>query len=417
MSVTGFSIHPRATCRICGATPLETYLDLTDQPPSNSFIAPEELAQEKRFPLQVALCTRCGFSQLNHIVASDQIFDDYLYLSSTSRALCNHYQTLIDQALARFNPAQDALAVDIGCNDGIMLKRYPAGRCRLLGIEPSSAGRYAREAGFEVVDAFFDSDLANRIVASHGSASIITATNVFAHVDDIASFAGGIARLLAPQGVYIIEFPYARDMIDRLYFDTIYHEHLSYLSLTPLERLFTGLGLRSFHVERAEIGASGPALRLFVCLKDADHATSEAYLAMRAEEEAWGIDRPERYRDFAQRVGAFRQDMLKLIADLRGQGAKIGAMGAPAKGNTMLNYLGLGPGQIPAVAENNDLKVGKLTPGSHIPIVSDEEFLKMGFTHALLLTWNYADFFLKNSAFVKQGGKFILPFPQPHVAP
>lgn len=417
MSVTGFSIRPRTDCRICGSADLETYLDLTDQPPSNSFIAANDIAAEKRFPLQVALCKSCGFSQLGHVVASDQIFDDYLYLSSTSRALCNHYQTLVDQALDRFSPSQGGLAVDIGCNDGIMLKRYPAGRCRLLGIEPSSAGRYAREAGFEVIEAFFNRDLAAKITASHGKASIVTATNVFAHVDDIASFAGGVAQLLAQDGVYIIEFPYAKDMIDRLYFDTIYHEHLSYLSLKPLEHLFGKLGLRSFHVERAEIGASGPALRLFVCLQDAPHAITEAYKSMRTEEEVWGIDKPERYRDFSKRVQAFRADMLGLLNRLKSEGAKIGAMGAPAKGNTMLNYLGLTTGLIEVVAENNDLKIGKVTPGAHIPIVSDEDFLKMGFTHALLLTWNYADFFLKNSAFVKAGGKFVLPFPQPHIEP
>jgi hypothetical protein len=412
-----FSVHRKEECRICKSQRLERYLDLKDQPPSNSFIAPEDIALERAFPLQVFLCLDCGLSQLGHIVAASDIFDDYLYLSSTSKALCQHYQGLVDGALASFGFAKDSLMVDIGCNDGIMLKRYPAGQFRLLGVEPSSAGKFAREAGFEVVQSFFDRDLGAKLHESHGGASIITATNVFAHVDDIASFAGGVARFLAQDGVYIIEFPYVVDMIESGYFDTVYHEHLSYLAVSPLETLFGQVGLRAFNVERVEVGASGPALRLSVCKQGAPYQTTPALTGLLAKEKDWGINNPKRYLAFSDWVASFRRDMLDLIKDLKAKGLRLGAYGAPAKGNTMLNYLGLTPADIPATAENNLLKVGKVTPGSHIPIVSDEDFLKMGFDAALLLTWNYADFFLKNSDFVKQGGRFILPFPKPHVKP
>ena len=228
-----FRCGRRDDCRICGATDLADYLDLGAQPPSNSFIAPDDIAAEQRFPLTVALCPACGNSQLRDVVSAEDIFDDYLYLSSTSGALVQHYGSLVADALALFEPSPGALVVDIGCNDGILLKGYPEGRVRALGVEPSSAADHARSAGFEVVDEFFGEALGRRIAESHGRAAIVTATNVFAHVDDIASFTRGVRELLADDGVFITEFPYLVDTVDRLYFDTVYHEHLSYLSLSP----------------------------------------------------------------------------------------------------------------------------------------------------------------------------------------
>jgi hypothetical protein len=412
-----FGAHRLTSCRICDGEDLIEYLDLGNQPPSNSFIGPEQVTNEHSFPLKVALCRNCGLSQLLDVVNAADIFADYLYLASTSKALCDHYAGLVDAALNRFRHADGSLMVDIGCNDGIMLKGYPPDRFRLLGIEPSSAGDYAREAGFEVVPEFFDHVMGERLAASHGPASIITATNVFAHVDDIRSFAAGVRALLADDGVYISEFPYLDDMLEKCYFDTIYHEHLSYLALTPLTRLFADTGLRAFRVERMDVGASGPALRLFVCRDDSPHETDSTISELLAGEESWGVAELARYQEFAARVAAVREELLDWIAELRDQGHRIGAYCAPAKGNTLLNYLGLTVDDIVAVSDNNDLKVGKLTPGTHIPIVSDKDFLDSGVSHALLLAWNYADFFVANAEFVKRGGQFIVPLPAPVIRP
>jgi SAM-dependent methyltransferase len=407
----------RSTCRICGSDDLRPYLDLGPQPPSNSFILPGEVGDEQRFPLVVQLCGECGLSQLSEVVAAADIFSDYAYLSSTSKALVRHYQGMVDDLLGGFAPPSDGLIVDIGCNDGITLGRYPAGKYKLVGVEPSSSGEFAVKAGFTVEKRFFNAETARAMRAKYGGASIITATNVFAHVDDIRAFTEGIAILLANDGIFVIEFPYLRDMIDHLYFDTIYHEHLSYLALTPLMRLFSDHGLRPFKVRHVDVGASGPALRLHVCLSQATHATDDSIAEMVAAEQAWGVSRIETYSNFADRVAALRKEMLRIIRGLNESGKKVGAYGAPAKGNTMLNYLGVTRGDIMAVAENNALKIGKLTPGTHLPVVSDEEFLRSGISHALLLTWNYADFFLANSDFVKKGGKFIIPFPRPAILP
>lgn len=414
---SGYAVCQRSTCRICDGANLTPYLDLGDQPPSNSFITIAAVASERSFPLQVFLCTDCGLSQLIHVVSASDIFDEYAYLSSTSKALCNHYQGLVDAVLNRFDVSNEALVVDVGCNDGIMLNRYPAGRFRLLGIEPSSAGEYARQAGHEVIAAFFDEELGASISAARGGASIITATNVFAHVDNIHGFARGIRQLLAPDGVFVIEFPYLDDMLSEGYFDTVYHEHLCYFALTPLMHLFAETGLRPIDVERIDVGASGPALRLFVCRKEAKFEAGAAIKAMLDAEQAWGVKSLERYKAFAKTADEVKNQIIALVRSLNASGQKVGGFGAPAKGNTLLNFLGLTATDIVAIAENNELKIGKVTPGSHIPIVSDDEFMRLGISHAILLSWNYAAFFLKNSKFIRDGGKFIVPLPELCVRP
>ncbi|MCK5778921.1 MAG: class I SAM-dependent methyltransferase [Rhodospirillales bacterium] len=407
----------RDTCRICGSSDLVRYLSLGDQPPSNSFIAEADIKDEQAFPLDVYLCTSCGLSQLLDIVSSEDIFDDYAYLSSTSRALCDHYQEMIDNILDLFKPAPGSLVVDIGCNDGITLNCYPAETYKTLGVEPSSAGQYARDRGFEVIDRFFNEPCGRDIAKTHGKAKIVTATNVFAHVDDIIGFAAGVRELLDDDGVFVIEFPYLVDMIEALYFDTIYHEHLSYLSLAPLDRLFSDIGLRAFRVEKTDVGASGPALQLFVCKAGAAYQDHANILEMRDAETSWGIKRIETYERFADRVGDTGEALVAMIRDIRQNGGKVAAYGAPAKGNTLLNFIQADTSLIDVVAENNDLKIGKVTPGTHIPIVSDEAFIAGGYSHALLLAWNYLDFFLQKSAFIRRGGKFIVPVPKPDIRP
>jgi hypothetical protein len=328
-----------------------------------------------------------------------------------------HYKGMIDAIIEEFKPAKNSLAVDIGCNDGITLRCYPKDQLRLLGIEPSSAGKYAIAEGFNVIQTFFNEEQGKKIRREYGGAVVITTTNVFAHVNDIISFAKGIYTLLDDNGIFVIEFPYLKDMVEQTYFDTIYHEHLSYLALTPLTRLFKDVGLRAFHVIHVNVGASGPALRLFVCREDSNHKKRETIVNMLEDERIWGITQPERYDDFAARVSEVRKALRHIIRDLIKRGFKVGAFGAPAKGNTLMNYVGFTQNEIVAVAENNELKIGKVTPGSHIPIISDEQFLNEGFPYAILLTWNYAEFFLQNSEYIKKGGKFIIPLPQCVIKP
>ena len=409
--------YRRTTCRFCGHDRLIEVLDLGDQPGADAFLPADRVADETRHPLRVNLCPRCGASQLSHVVAASSIYADYAYLSSTSRPLVDYYQSLVDHLVARFRPDSGAVVVDIGANDGIMLDRYAKDRFVKVGVEPSSAGEVAVAKGYDIRAGFFDEEAVTGILADPGPASLVTATNVFAHVDEIGAFARALERLLAPQGVAVLEFPYVVDTVDGLYFDTIYHEHLSYLGLTPVDPLMERSGLRVFDAVRTPFGASGPAIRVFVAKAASAHARTPAVGDLLAAEERFGIRDEAVYRRFAERVEGVGHCLLALIRDLWAEGGVVGAYTAPAKGNTLLNYLGLTPAEVVAVSERNERKIGLVTPGAHIPVVDDDTFLGMGITHALLLSWNYAEFFRANSPFAKAGGRFVVPLPEPGILP
>jgi hypothetical protein len=406
----------RTTCRFCGSKDLQQYIDLGDQPPSNSFIKAAVIAQEEDFPLRVNLCRACGLSQLTHTVSARDIFDEYAYLSSTSRALVQHYQELVDGLIKQHAPAPGSLVVDIGANDGIMLDRYPAG-FRPVGVEPSSAGAAAEKKGHVILRTFFDEPVAEQLVAKHGKAKLATITNVFAHIDEIHTVVRGFAKLMDTDGVLVIEFPYVIDTIDQLFFDTIYHEHLCYLAVSPIARLFATVGMRPFHAKRVAVGASGPAVQLSLCLNDAPHKSDGSVEALLKLEQDWGLTDSARYEGFSKRVQDRGAEIRALLDKLKAEGKTIAAFAAPAKGNTLLNAYGLSTDRLDAISENNAEKVGKVAPGSHIPVITDEDFLARKYDYALLLAWNYADFFVKNAAFVKQGGKFIIPLPNLVIAP
>jgi len=403
--------------RICNNKNLLKYLDLGSHPPSNSFISESEIASEQFFPLKVILCENCGLSQLDTIISSEDIFDEYLYLSSTSKALVNHYADLTKTIIRKFEPDEKSLIVDIGCNDGITLKSYPKNKFNLLGIEPSSSAEFAKKIGLKIEEEFFSHKFSKILRSKYGKASIITATNVFAHVHDICDFVNGISNFLHENGIFIIEFPYLKNMLEDNFFDLIYHEHLSYLSVTPLDYLFSKYNLKIFDIDKVNVGASGPGLRVYVSHKNSKYYTKEIVFKYLSNEKKQKFKNIETYISFSNKVLSIKNKIVELILKLNKENQIVGAYGAPAKGNTMLNFLGLDKSQIKIVADNTPLKIGKVTPGTHIPIVSDEDFEKENVNYALLLTWNYLEFFLKNSNFIKKGGKFIVPFPKPQMFP
>lgn len=403
-------------CRICSNKKLYKYLDLGNQPPSNSFVKKKNI-KEKTFSLTVVLCKSCGLSQLDTVVSHKFIFSDYAYLSSTSKALVRHYNEMINNSCERFKLNKKDLILDIGCNDGIILDCYKKKYQNLLGIEPSSAGKIAKKKGYKIYKNFFNSKLSKKILSKNGYAKLITTTNVFAHIDNIKDFTNGISKILdQKKGVFIIEFPYLLDMLKHLYFDTIYHEHLSYLSITPLKRLFDKYNLKIFDVRSSKVGASGPAVRVYVCHKNAEFNIYKSVGIYLHAEKKFGIKKISPYKKFATNVRKIKLKLLKLIKNLKKKKFKIGAYGAPAKGNTLLNFLKLNDQTISAVAENNKIKIGCYTPGSKIKIIDDENFIKLNYKYALLLSWNYLDFFIKKSRYYKKAnGKFIVPFPKPRI--
>jgi len=366
--------------------------------------------------LTVQLCEFCGLSQLNTVVLARDIFDDYLYLSSTSKALVEHYKEMVSQIIEKINPKKNSLVVDIGCNDGITLKNY-SNNFRVLGIEPSTAVMEASKSGINTEKMFFNKKNSELLVSKYGKAEIITATNVFAHVDNIQDFVSGVHNFLDKNGVFIIEFPYLKNMLEDNIFDVIYHEHLSYLSITPLYKLFSMNNLKIFDIKKINIGASGPALRVYISHFNAKYKIQDIVQSYLLNEKELRFKEIKTYLNFAEKVKTIREEILNYLQYLKLNDKKIGAFGAPAKGNTMLNYLGVNSDLIIAVADNTPLKIGKFTPGSHIPIVSDEKFEQLGIKYALLLSWNYLDFFIKNSNFIKRSGKFIVPFPKIKITP
>lgn len=404
-------------CRYCNSTKLTRFLSLGDQPPSNSFITPDLISSESKFPLDVYFCESCYLVQLLDVVSAEVIFDEYLYLSSSSKALKNHYTEVAQMLTKRYDLKKGDTVVDIGCNDGILLHGYTLPGLNLIGVEPSSVANFARQSGLKVYKSFFQLDTAKKIVHDYDKAKIITATNVFAHVDNIAGFVEGLPYLLQKDGVFVIEAPYLIDLIDKTLFDTIYHEHLCYLALTPMVPFLSRFGLEVFDVERIDFGASGPAIRVHIQHKGGHQQITSAVHRLLTFEKEWGIGSLTKYKGYAEKVQQIKLRTLRLMQQIRSTGAVIGGYGAPAKGNTLLNYFEITPEQVPYIAETNTHKQGLVTPGTHIPIISEEEFLNKKPEYAFLLTWNYLDFFLEKSEYIKNGGKFFVPLPDPHIVP
>ena len=411
--------HFRHThCRYCQSDQLISILDLGEHPPSDSFIFSKEIETEKRYPLELFYCENCFLLQLLDVVSPKQLFGgEFLYQSSTSGALRNHYALLTEMLTQRFEVLSGDTVVDIGCNDGIILNTYQTEGLNTVGIEPSDLADIARGHGHHIYRDFFNQDCAKKIISTFGPVKVATATNVFPHVDQIRDFVDGIRELIGSQGIFVIEASYMTDFIDQTLFDTIYHEHLCYLGLTPLKHFLEPLGLEVFDIERASVGASGPAIRILIQRHSGQQSISPNVDKFLSFEKEWGISNIEKYRSFADRVKSAKSDIRKLLDEFKSSQVEVGGYGAPAKGNTLLNYLEVDPSIIAYIADNNPLKQGKVTPGSHIPVISDQEFLDKKPSHALLLAWNYLDFFLKNSEYIKKGGKFIVPLPSPKILP
>jgi hypothetical protein len=392
------------------------FLSLGKHPPSDSFIPRDMLHREVSYPLDVYVCTNCWLVQLLDVVDAREMFGDYAYLASQSRALVAHYEDLTARITREVGLGSGDVAVDIGCNDGVLIRGYK-NSVVAVGVDPSTAAEVAISRGFNVLHGFWNAERSAEILRKFGPAKIITATNVFAHVDDMHSFTAAIPPTLRDDGVLMIEASYLIDVIDEVLFDTVYHEHLCYLSLTPMVPFLERHGLEVFDVERVPFGASGPAIRVWA-QKKGGHRKVQPTVQQRLDaEKVWGANTVTRYDDYARRVHQLKHDLLTLIGKLKAEGKTVGGYGAPAKGSTLLNFMGLTSKDIPSLAETNVRKIGKLTPGSHIPIISEEQFMKNPPDYALLLAWNYLDFFLEHSPYIKGGGKFIVPMPTPRVEP
>ena len=399
-------------CRSCGTPVSHEVLDLGVQPLANNLLQPGDLEKlEPRFPLRVAVCHQCWLLQITDTVPPVSLFSEYLYFSSFSDSLLQHAKNAAESHIREFRLGPSHLVVEIASNDGYLLKNFVAAGIPCLGIEPAeNIAAVAVQKGVPTLSEFFNGALAEKLSATRGKADLILANNVFAHVPDTNDFIEGIRRLMAPGGRAILEFPYACDLIEHLEFDTIYLEHVFYFSLSALVPLFRRNGLEAIQVERLPI--HGGSLRLTVVHTGAAEV-SRSVVDLLAEEKSKGVTTPAYYEDFGTNVRRIRNELLTLLASLKAGGKSIAAYGASAKGSTLLNFYGLGGETIDFVADRSTAKQGRLTPGTHLPILAAEELERRRPDFALLLTWNFASEILAQQApYREAGGRFILPVPE-----
>ncbi len=400
------------TCRVCNSSDLAQFLDLGFTPPADRFLRREQLAEpETHYPLTVNLCQCCGFVQLGQVVSPEVLYrQDYPYESSMTRSGQAHWNEFAKTVVQRFGLGADDLVVDIGSNVGVLLSAFRSNGTRILGVDPASnIVRIAERNGVETLNEFFGPAVAEEVRKARGPASIITGTNVFAHVDDLTGFMRAVDHLLNERGVFIFEAPYFVNLVGQLEYDTIYHEHLSYLSLRPLVPFFRKFGMEVFDVEQRDI--HGGSFRVYVARRGQHVVTEEVQHLLDLEKQT-GVHSLDTLNVFAARVAQNRQDVLNLLRNLKQQGKTIAAVSAPAKGMTLLNYCHLGTETLDFATEKSTLKIGRFTPGTHIPVVPDSELLARKPDYVLLLAWNFAKEIIRNlNDYREAGGKFIIPIP------
>jgi SAM-dependent methyltransferase len=369
---------------------------------------------EAFYPLHAYVCRECFLVQVEEVVSPADIFDEYAYFSSYSDSWVDHARRFVEMAISRFRLDEHSSVIEIASNDGYLLQHFSAARIPSLGIEPAwNVASVAQAKGVETITRFFDSGMAGEIAAERGQADLIIGNNVLAHTPELHDFVAGLATLLAPYGTITMEFPYLLRLLEGNQFDTIYHEHFSYFSLWSAARILEAHGLLIFDVE--ELTTHGGSLRIYAGHRSA-HAVSDAVLALRERELADGVTDLTSYTTFEQGARASKRALLRVLLGAKDDGFSIVAYGAPAKGNTLLNYCGIGTDFIDFVVDRNPYKQGKYTPGRHIPIHPPEALVDAQPDFVVILPWNLRDEIMAQLSFVRDwGGRFVIPIPRVQV--
>lgn len=405
-------------CRHCAAPLAHTFLDLGFAPPSNAYLTAADLARpEKYFPLDIKVCDRCWLVQTEDYAAAGDLFGaDYAYFSSTSAGWLAHAASYVQKIIPKLQLSRDSLVIEVASNDGYLLKNFVAAGIPCLGIEPTvSTAMAAEKLGIPVLREFFGARLGEQLKARGQRADLIVGNNVYAHVPDINDFTQGLKAALKPGGTITLEFPHLLRLIENTQFDTIYHEHFSYLSLYSAERILKGAGLRIFHVE--ELPTHGGSLRIYGCHAEDARPASAAVGALLAEEARRGLQSLAVYKDFQAKADRVKDDLLLFLLEQKRAGKIVAGYGAAAKGNTLLNYAGVKRDLLPFVCDAAAAKQGKFMPGSHIPIMPPEALEPRRPDYLLILPWNIApELMQQNARLAAQGTKFVTAVPSLVVA-
>jgi len=407
--------YKRDTCRLCGGTALELVLPLSPTPLGDAFVPKEQLRKaQAAYPLELYLCRDCGLPQLLHVVRPELIYIDYIYQTSVSLGLPEHFQRYVDETLDFLNPPAGTFVVEIGSNDGTLLEAFQDRGMRVLGIDPAhEIAQKATERGVETLPVFFNKKVARAIRNERGLAGIIAANNVMANIDDLDGFVAGIHDLLMPDGIYVFETGYMADLVPNMVFDFIYHEHLSYFLVKPLQFFFHCHGMKIIDAKR--VATKGGSLRCMVQLEGGPRRVLPTVAEVTDYEESTGIGRPETLKDFANKIDAVKKELLSVLHDLKQRGKVIAGYGASHSVTTMLHHFDLGD-KVEFVLDDNPIKHHTFSPGHHIPVLPPQALYERKPDYVLILAWRYAQPIMnKHQTFLEQGGHFIVPLPKVEV--
>jgi len=401
-------------CRHCGIPLTHTFVDLGFAPPSNAYITEADLSKpEKYYPLKVKVCGQCWLVQTENYTEADELFSsDYAYFSSTSSGWLAHAKRYATQITAQLGLNAHSFVIEVASNDGYLLKNFVEAGIPCLGIEPTdSTAEAAEQLGISVLREFFSEELGKQLAGEGKQADLIVGNNVYAHVPDINDFTKGLKAALKTGGTITLEFPHLMRLIEHAQFDTIYHEHFSYLSLSTVSRIFEVFNLRVWHVE--ELSTHGGSLRLYGCHSDDPRETQESVTALLHEEKKCGLKQLQTYLGFQPKADKIKDELLNFLIEQKRNGKKVIAYGAAAKGNTLLNYAGIKPDLLPIVCDAAPAKQNKYMPGSHIPIFNPDKIKEEKPDYILILPWNIADEVMEQNGFIRErGGKFVSAVPE-----
>ncbi len=402
-------------CRICKSADLVDVIDLTDQPIPNGFLTKEDLKlREEKYPLVAAFCKDCSLMQLRYLVKAKVMFQNYLYIPSASKTRVNHFKELAEEVKELTNFNDKSLIIDIGSNDGSLLIAFKNLGARTLGIDPAqNLVKVAALSGIETVNDYFESKVAARIGKKYGKAKAILATNVIAHINNLHEVIKGGEVLLETDGVFLMQFPYLLDLLEKNLFDTIYHEHLSYFSVKSLMVLADKSDLEIFDIEKSDL--DGGSLKVYWKKRTNKKRkiNQEGIGKILKEEEEFGLYKIETYENFADRIKKLKEHAVKKLKDLKKRNKTIVGYGAAAKANVLLNYFGIDKKTIDYMVDSTPFKQGKYTPGSHIPIYSEDKIYEANPDYVIIFAWNFArEIMEKNKRYKNNGGKFIFIEPE-----